>query len=311
MTDVYFSYDYELLWGVWDGTAEGYAKRNVAAANDVAIRLVDVHKKHQIPATFAIVGAMLEKSAPFDIMTLAGRTQDDVKRFKSVFIPKAVNKDMVRVNEVALAEMVECPLFEIASHTFTHFYALKASDELIEKEFQAFQNVLKDKTGQVATSLVMPKNQMTLGVLAVAANYGITVVRMNPDSWLYRPVIRTGGTAKLIRLLRFADTFLPLLELFIDRSRNVTKISKVKVNKGPYFVRPLLRFGFLNWLHRQRLKIGFHFCALRKIDCHFWSHPHNFGADPDAAMDNFEKLLVWLKAKESKGQVVFKLMKDT
>jgi peptidoglycan/xylan/chitin deacetylase (PgdA/CDA1 family) len=311
MTDVYFSYDYELLWGVWDGTGDGYAKRNVAAANDVAARLVDVHSKHRIPATFAIVGAMLEDMPPLDIMTQAGRTQDDLKRFESVFIPKAANNDMVRVNETALAEMVESPLFEIASHTFTHFYALKASDALIKKEFEAFRRILKDKTGEVATSLVMPKNQMTPAALAVAADYGITVVRMNPDSWLYRPVNRAGVLAKVIRLLRFADTFVPLLELFIDRSRNVTEISNVKVNKGPYFVRPLLRFGFLNWLHRQRLKIGFHYCALRKMDCHFWSHPHNFGANPDAAMDNFSKLLIWLKAKETKGLVVFKLMKDT
>jgi peptidoglycan/xylan/chitin deacetylase (PgdA/CDA1 family) len=311
MTDVYFSYDYELLWGVWDGTGEGYAQRNVAAANDVAAYLVDLHKKHHIPATFAIVGAMLGELAPLDIMTQAGRTQDDLNRFKTVFIPKAVHKDMVYVNKAALAEMAGNALFEIASHTFTHFYALKASDELIKKDFEAFNDLLKAKTGRAATSLVMPKNQMTSEVLAVAADYGFRVVRMNPDSWLYRPVNRAGVSAKLIRVLRFADTFVPLLELFADRSRHVAEISKVKVNKGQYFVRPFLRFGFLNWLHRQRLKIGFHYCALRQIDCHFWSHPHNFGAGPDAAIDNFEKLLIWLKAKESDGRVVFKLMKDT
>ena len=72
MTAVYFSYDYELLWGVWDGTGEGYARRNVAAANEVAGRLVGLHKKHDIPATFAIVGAMLSGKTPLEIMAGTG-----------------------------------------------------------------------------------------------------------------------------------------------------------------------------------------------------------------------------------------------
>ena len=311
MTAVYFSYDYELLWGVWDGTGEGYARRNVAAANEVAGRLVGLHKKPDIPATFAIVGAMLSGKTPLEIMAGTGRSSQDLQRFETTFMPRVTGKDMVQVKAETLDELAQNPLFEVASHTHTHFYALKASDELIEREFKAFNDMLKRKTGQEAVSLVMPKNQMTAAVLVVAAKHGFKVVRMNPDSWLYRPVNRAGWAAKLIRILRFADTFIPLLELFVDRSRHVNEISNVKVNKGPYFVRPLLRFGIMNWLHRQRLKVGFYYCALRKIDCHFWSHPHNFGAGPDAAMENFEKLLIWLKRKEAKGQIAFKLMKDT
>ena len=311
MIKVYFSYDYELLWGTWDGTRTSYLTGPVAEANQVVSAVIKAHQTHQVPATFAIVGAMLDEGSAKERFQKAGRDEIDQARFDSLFIPHVKRSDVTDVNAAALKTIANDDLFELGSHTYSHFYATTTSTEVIQNDFKTFNLCFQRITGKPATSLVLPKNQVTQAVLEIAADYGIKVVRMNPDSWLYRPVARKGLSAKFVRLLRYLDAYLPLLELFPDRQANVAELFGLRLNKGQYFFRPSLGSKLASISHFARLKFGLKYCSLRKRDCHFWSHPHNFAGNPSQAILNLNKLLAWLKELESQGLVSLHRMAET
>jgi hypothetical protein len=301
MTKVFFSYDYELLWGVWDKTSPQYLANNVAGANSVVEAIIKTHQAHGIPATFAIVGAMLEGGAADELFRKTGRPEEEFGRFKEVL--QTSDGDVLKANPTGISEILNDDLFEIGSHTYSHCYALESSEAVIRSEFAAMNEVFERKFGHLPKSLVMPKNQTTPLALDVASEYGIEVVRVNPDSWLYRPVEHGGAKAKLIRLLRYADAYLPVLELFPDRSENEHSSQGLVLNRGQYFFRPDLGNRIADRAHLLRLCVALRRCIVREDSCHFWSHPHNFGRNPERSIHNLNRLLRKIRQLADDGKV--------
>lgn len=309
-TDVYLSYDYELLWGVWDKTSRQYVERNVARANAAAGALVDLHKRLDFPATFAIVGAMLEEHpAGEETVVRSGRTPEQAQLFREL-LEQYEDAGMCQAAIENLEALEADERFEIASHSYAHLYALESTKGDLSDDFDRFAERYSKSFGRSARSLVMPKNQVSPDVLELAHAKGFSAVRTNPPTLLYSP-IKWGSTArKVIRLLRFADSFLPLLELTSVRKLKDRREGRVRILIGQYFVRVHLGRDWMAEWHLARLKLGFWLAKLRGHSAHYWCHPHNFGADPERALGFHELLLTWLKGQEAKGNARLLRMSD-
>lgn len=308
MVDVVISYDYELCWGVWDIVPLHYARTHVARANAAARGLVALHRKYQVPSTWAMVGAMLAESAPAALMAETARPTSQAEAFAAYVDSLAEHErgGLFRADpEVLDALDQDRSLFEPASHTFSHIYALDAASDTLVDDFARFDAVFRTRFGRKAVSLVFPKNQSTEEAVRIARRFGFNKMRVNPRNWLYEQRRRNRAEALVIRALRYLDSFLPILELLPDR-----KGEDPALVSGQYFFRPAFPARFLDYLHAARLRVALWYCHQQGRSCHFWSHPHNFGGDPERALANAERLLAYLKQQEAKGCVRLRLMKE-
>lgn len=309
--NVYISYDYELIWGVWDMTPPAYVARNVAHANQAATQLIELHRELDIPATFAIVGAMLEDHpAGEQAITNSGRTPAQAALFTSLL----ENYEAGHVSNVTqdnLTMLDSNPIFEIGSHSYAHIYALESSFDDLARDFGRFADRYRESFGRAAQSLVMPKNEVSPDVHKLATANGFQTVRMNPPTMLYSPIKWGSVARKIVRLLRFVDSFLPLLEM--TRAQNLRDRTQngVRVLIGQYFVRSYISRGWMFSWHLARLKLGLRLARLRGHSAHYWCHPHNFGADPVRSLANHARLLRWLKSEEQAGRIRMLRMSDT
>lgn len=307
MVNVVISYDYELCWGVWDKVSQRYVRSNVAQANAAANALVVLHRKHSIPSTWGIVGALLSDKEPTAQMIETARSETNAEAF-SAFVEQIEDKSMFRADKAVIAALRDDPLFEPASHTYSHIYALESDELTLEDDFTRFDAIFQDQFGEgrTPTSLIFPKNQSTDAAIAIAQRFGFTKIRVNPLNWLYEQRHRKRLEANAIRVLRFLDSFLPILEIFPDRRGNVDRNLCV----GQYFFRPCFSLKFLDYLHYARLRLGLWYCCQRGKTCHIWTHPHNFGANLERSIANAERLFVLLNALKAKNRVKICHMKE-
>lgn len=307
MINVYISYDYELCWGVWDKLPASYARSHVMRANEAARALIAVHREYQVPASWAIVGAMLETVAPEEIMQQTQRSADTIGAFRTYLEQlDPAHTNLFRADDDVIAALRDDPLLEPASHTFSHVYALEEEPVVLEDDFERFAKVFGDTFKTTPVSLVFPKNQSTETAIEIARSHGFQVMRVNPLNWLYEQRVRAGLEAKAIRILRFLDAFLPIQECFADRAKD----RDPELCVGQYFLRPVFRTKLQDVLHLGRLKLGLAYCKFRGRPCHFWTHPHNFGSNPERSVANARHLFSYLKQQEQLGLIKLCRMSD-
>lgn len=301
MIPVTISYDYELCWGVWDAISPDYARSHVVNANAAALGLVALHRKHGLCSTWAIVGALLEPLDEAPDAALARTIRPDAQKtaFADYAAAFGADRNLFKADETVISVLRDDPLFEPASHTYTHLYMLDSEQSVLENDFALFDTVFQRVFGHRPRSIVFPKNQTTDWAVAAAKQNGFTSIRVNPASWLYEQRPRGKAQRMLVRLLRYADSFVPLLELFGDRSAGRDPALHV----GQYFFRPYFPFRFMDTLHFWRLRAGLALCRWRKRPFHVWTHPHNFGKNPERALANADRLFAHLKRGESSGAV--------
>lgn len=307
MINVYISYDYELCWGVWDKMPAAYARSHVMRANEAARGLIALHRAHQVPASWALVGTMLETGTPKEIMAQTTRGADTVHAFEDYLAQlDPADTNLFRADEDVISALRDDPLLEPASHTFSHVYALEEEPSVLEDDFERFGKVFGDTFGMSPVSLVFPKNQSTDTAINIARSHGFQVLRVNPQNWLYEQRARKGLEAKLIRVLRFLDAFFPIQEMFPENGKDLDP----KLCIGQYFFRPMFRSKLLDVVHLGRLKLALAYCKWQGESCHFWTHPHNFGCNPDRALANAKALFIYLKKQEQRGLIRLCRMSD-
>lgn len=311
MIEVRISFDYELLWGVWDKVPPRYVANNIANANTATRGLITAHKRHDIPCTFAIVGAMLIKNqSPHDVMASSQRPESDKMAFDAMLDDHAVTPDLTFAPDDVVDSLHDNPLFEVGAHTQTHIYALDATDAALADDFQQLKRTFIQRFGTNPRALVMPKNQVTPAAMRIARDAGFDSIRVNPDSWVYRPIVWGPMMARLIRLLRIADTFLPIVELGRAEMFAETRKNDLRLHVGQYFLRPWFARKGLFTLHLWRLKLALFIAMRRGHQVHFWLHPHNLGRSPEQALANYDLFLGWLKRHEAAASIRFAHMSD-
>lgn len=309
MIQVRISFDYELLWGVWDKVEPRYFQTNVSSANTAIRGILAAHRRLAIPCTFAIVGALLARNqTPRDIIKASQRPNTEKAEFDRILAKQVVTREHIQAPDDILDILRDDPLFEIGSHTHTHIYALEASESTLAADFEQFNDVFARRFDKEPRALVMPKNQVTPAALRTAKASGYHSIRVNPDAWLYRPIVRGRVMSHVIRLLRMADSFLPLIELnpssmFVEQNRE-----GLTLHVGQYFLRPWFPYRGLFTLHLLRLKLALFLAKRRVHQVHFWLHPHNLGRNPVEALSNYNRFLDWLKHHENAGSIRFEHM---
>ncbi|MDC1295326.1 polysaccharide deacetylase family protein [Myxococcota bacterium] len=304
VTDVRISFDYELAWGAWDTTPPSYWRDYVRFANDAAARIIEIHKRLGVPATWAIVGLALEDTA-----------QSPASRAKHGIFSRKDHQQLGELNDCyhdgnsaftvtsGILKLLQCPEFEIASHTYAHTYSLDATESDLDEDFASQQQVFRKRGLPQPRSIVFPKNQATAEAISKAKAYGFTRIRVNPETLLYRQEKRGHVAGFIIRLLRYADAFLPLNELFPEKA-----VTDACFTVGDLFFRPDCGLGVLDAIHLWRIKRRISFDIRHGREAHIWTHPHNFGKRIDTSVNNYERLLNYLNELRDRDQIRIKKM---
>ena len=307
MINAFISYDYELSWGTWDKLPLSYTRSHVADANKAAILLIKLHRKTKIPATWAIVGAMLDKRSPEVIMNNTKRSEKIKKDFSEfVWSLNCNDEKFFKIDKAVFNALVDDDLFEVGSHTYTHLYFLEENTTAWIDDFDQFEREYANAFGKLPVSVIFPKNQVNKLALDTAAQHSFKVVRLNEDNWLYRSTSRGKIKRSIIRILRYLDAYLPLQEFFT----NTEQSHNLKITDGQYFFRPALNTRIQDFFHFLRLAFAINYCIFRGHNFHVWSHPHNFGGDLNRSSMNATRLFEYLLKKQDQGFIQIKKMDE-
>lgn len=301
MTKILCSYDYELLWGVWDTVGSAYVENYVSNANYAASLIIQLHEKYKIKATWAIVSAAIDQNCSIE-QRIENTNRSPEEQFKMTEVfkrHKALGAELYDISPGNLNQIKHSEIFEYACHTYGHKYAHTCSKEDLESDLQ---NVARVETEERSTSMVFPRNVITDDALVSLENANFNTVRVNPQNILYRSIKGKGLQGQVIRALRFADSFVPIQEYLSSAEYSFGE--KLNFTEGQYFFRPKCGGKILNFLHRKRLVFGLFYCIKHKKDFHVWSHPHNFGSDPEKSVENLKKLFDTIDLHIANGKAI-------
>ena len=298
MINVCFSYDYELLWGVWPFKGSRYVEKNVRHASDALASALAQHQSAAIPANVAIVGMLLDDSVPRDLIKHQSLTPNQRQKLEALIGQHGSEKDLWKISAWLRRSLAANPWVSLGSHSYSHIYALDASSTELIQDFEKQNKTFNVTFGKTPDFLIMPKNQITGSVIMLAKRFGIKSLRINPDCWLYNPAKKS----IFIRLLRLLDAYFPILEL-IPTPKPHSEI--VQLLEGRYFFRPAHHLAVIDAIHFVRLKIGYHYCRKSGRDFHLWTHPHNMGGNIARSRKNLRRIFAWLKTKEQMGELRF------
>lgn len=147
------SVDTELLWGRKHTDYSSFVPR-VKKERRAIWRLLELFDKYKTPATWAIVGKILEK-------------------------PKEKNEPEAKLwyGPDIVEEIIERKIHEIASHSYSHAFFRKIDKNAAAKELGAWKKVVQ-KNKINSTSFIFPQN--SIGHLGLLKKYGFNAYR-GPD----------------------------------------------------------------------------------------------------------------------------------
>jgi len=267
-----------------------YAASHVMQANDCARTLCALHERLGLCATWAVVGAAIDQSIPVrDRFASVVDEAEERIRFNSYLISVGDCEGLFDIPVDILESIQKSDVLEFGCHTYAHRYVDRIREEVLAKDLARFNEVCK----LACRSIVFPRNVVDHAALVAAKDAGFQVVRINPRKALYMAVKGTGLKSLIIRILRYADAFLPIQEMLPSKP-STNHLKGLYITEGQYFFRPDCGFPLLDVIHRVRLMFGLWACRKRKIDAHLWTHPHNFGANPIRSLSNAEKLFTYI-----------------
>ncbi|MDQ6889646.1 MAG: polysaccharide deacetylase family protein [Bacteroidota bacterium] len=288
------SLDFELYWGMRDVQALDSYKEHIRNVHVVIPKLLELFKKYEIHATWAIVGFLylhnkeeLLHNFPEELPAYSNKQYDPYHYIK--------NNDLQREYHFApgCIEMIKnTPYQEIGTHTFSHYYTLEEG-----QNYQQFKSdlqtaiAMQSATGQPCRSIVFPRNQYDDAHLKIIKELNINFYRGNQKFWLYKP--RPFYKEYLwLRLIRLADAYINISgrNTFILGSDS----QNIPVNiRASRFLRPYTqRLRRLENLRFRRIQHSMQHAARQNENYHLWWHPHNFGKNIEENLCFLEKILI-------------------
>ena len=246
--------------------------------------LLNLFEKHNIPATWAIVGHLfLDHCEKED-----GMPHKNMPRFKEDWYSSDPCNDIQRdplyygkgIVEKILSNRIE---HEIGYHSFSHVVFSECSREVAEAEIK-MGNKLSKEFGIALKSFVFPENK--IGHVDVLKDNGFKIYRgenigrYNPNqSFLIRKF--NGGIDKMIA---------PPAE---PKWRN----GIWEIPSSMFFCDPQIKFSML-----PRAKMGLYRAIKSKKIFHVFLHPHNLLTYP-SLKDDLDKFLGTVAKKRDKGKI--------
>lgn len=306
------SLDFELFWGVHDCHTYDTYGENVLGGRKAIPKLLEMFKKYDIHATWATVGLMFAENKK-ELVKYSPKKELQ-PHFDNELLSSYRMFDKIGDNEKdepyfygkSLIDLVgKYPNQEIASHTFSHYYAREDGQTIdeFEADIQSAENIAIDK-GYDAKTLVFPRNQSKDEYEPVMLKNGYVAYRGEEQDWIHKIPINI-----LKRMFRLADSYIN-----IAGSETYSKDEFTSGNlhnfRGSRFLRPYNHtLRFLEGLKLRRVKGQMKKAAKKGRIFHLWWHPHNIGLNTERNLKNINELLeyyTFLKEKygmESKNML--------
>lgn len=288
------SLDFELHWGVFDTFGDSY-NENILGARLAILQILELFKRYEIEATWAIVGLLLNENKNDYLYykpDLLPTYDDESLSAYNVEIGESEFEDPLHYGISLARTIMSYPGQEIGSHSYSHYYC-KAKGQTLKqfnRDLDASISITNDKLLKTCCSFVFPKNMVEEQYLSCLKDHGFSV-------------FRDVGTSKfknqlLERCFRYLNSYIKIAR---DQVHSVTEVGGVKATVGSRFLRPHSS-RLLSYLMVERIKKELTFAAKNNSDYHLWWHPHNFGKNTNENLDNLEKLLIsYTNLKENFG----------
>jgi len=290
------SLDFELYWGMKDVTSIDNYSQNLSGVPKAIDELLKSFDKHNIHATWAIVGFLYFSNIK------------DLKNNIPKKLPDYTNKQLNLYHYINTHDSRE-PSYhfapdiikniqnhksqEIATHTFSHYYCLEEGQTKDDfyTDIEYAINTAKNKIGADTKSLVFPRNQWNEEYLSVLSDLDILCYRGNEKSWIYDAINDEEKSSLARRALRLLDSYLNITghNTYSLQELSSTGILNIPASR---FLRPAAQqLNLLEKIRLRRTKESMTYAAKNNQLFHLWWHPHNFGKNIGANIIFLEKIL--------------------
>lgn len=290
------SLDFELHWGVRDVyPADGSYTEALIGAREAVRRLLDLFEAYGIGATWATVGFLFAESRE-ELMAFHPdrRPAYEDSRLDPYAEPVGESEadDPIHFAPSLIRRIRDTPGQEVATHTYSHYYALEAGADLesFRQDTQSARAIAEAR-GVKVQSLVLPRNQWTPSCAFVLKESGIKCYRGNQQGWMYRAEpLRSERWWK--RAARLVDAHLPATRWEGTPWTDFVRDGEPRNVPATCFLRPVgsgSRRG--NERRIERIRQALTTAAERGRVIHLWWHPHNFGSQTTENLDALRVLL--------------------
>ena len=290
------SLDFELFWGlaVWDKSQLLSYRHNIEGALNALSKIVGTLGSHNMKCTIGVVGAMACSSSEDFLMEAPALrpkyTDPAFSSYESLLplIGTTFDRNLFFVPET-ISRLVENPLIEIGSHTFSHYYCLEDGQTIDQFETDIATAVKSaEKRGMKLRTIIFPRNQVSEEYLSVCAKYGFTHYRGNQETALYKSE-KTPSRFDPHRVLRFADSYFNLSGH--NTYKSIAQRGGLRDVPASRFLRPYSSaLRILEPLKVHRVQKSMEYAARHHEIFHLWWHPHNFGLHTDQSIAQLEKI---------------------
>jgi peptidoglycan/xylan/chitin deacetylase (PgdA/CDA1 family) len=273
------SIDLELAWGVWDHLTPEDLRLAESAERPICAALIDLFDRHQVPATWAVVAALLDE--PSAIARPGPKA--------CWFAPDIVER--LRRNTAG---------HEIASHSGRHIYFDTASAADAREDLEFARSVHRGH-GLGFESFVFPRG--AAGHLDVVADVGLRVFNAADVGWVNaaRRLGRRGG-----QIANLVDKLLPIPPAPAAPERDgglvhVRKSMLLMGRNGPRrFVMPSVT--------RAKLRAGLRRAQATGGIFHLWFHPSNFYYRREEQLATLDWFLAQAANEAAQGRIEIRTM---
>ncbi len=290
------SLDFELYWGIQDKKTIAQYGDNILGAWQVVPRLLELFKKNNIHATWAMVGAMLCRDAAelqeMSPSILPQYQQQELSPYEKFYtMMKEVDPRYLFGNE--LFNMVKnTPFQELGTHTFSHYYCLEEGQnkEAFISDLQACISI-SIKNGFNPKAFIFPRHQLNLDYIKEFSKFGIETYRGTEEAW-YNSPSKSGEEGIIKRIFRFADYFLPMFSQHCQDLQEVKRDHLYQIRASRWLRPYAKKWEKLDGLKLSRIKSQMSYAARNGKIFHLWFHPHDIGADIDKNFEYLEKIML-------------------
>lgn len=255
------SIDYEFAWGYVDQNLSSERLATIRKEVDIVERLIALFEKYKIPATWAIVGHLLNK--PEDMSQSNDCAWFDVHGLVS------------RISNAPTGH-------EIASHSYAHilYGDARTTHEQVCHDIKMAQKI-HQAHGLSFDSFIFPRNSE--GYYGELYNQGIKIYRGTTSRWYM------GFPKTFRRFFRLLDYYLPAVPVVEPRW---TSNGLLCIPDSLLFLsREGVRRFVLPFFMKRKIRKGLYKAVAQKKILHIWFHPSNFSYDTEVQFCVWEEIL--------------------
>lgn len=259
---VTISIDVELAWGNWDNITNDQLQLVEQHERAIVDQLTSVFEKYDIPATFAIVAALLDPNS----------AQGRPGRQDCWYAPDVI--EMIARSPVG---------HDIGSHGGRHKYFNSMLEAEADEDLDFARNV-HAAHGLGFSSFVFPRNQ--LGNKSLLERHGVAVYRGEDRAWHQRIRSRNETAGRIANL---ADKMLPIAPEPVSPERDGKMINLP--GSMLFMSRNGLRKFAAAGVTKRKLDRGVDAAVNERGVFHLWFHPSNFYHARDSQFALFEEFI--------------------